>query len=117
MFEKNHAFTFIKRADGRYKSKGAFQDFNKQKEAFEEAALVNRINLNQSMLVVLEEERNGAGLYLISSQPEVLETVAGTLPEIRGCFLYKDISFLLGEIGKPLKTKIENALLRPLLLS
>gem|GEM_PF-4292190 len=68
-----------------------------------------------AFLVVLEEERSGAGLYLISSDLAASDKILDNLSELRGVFLFKDISFLKSKIHKPIKAKIEDALKKPLL--
>ena len=111
------SFSFEGRLDDHYKSKGVYRNFFEQKKKFEKAMLLANFQLSQSLLVVLKEERSGAGLYLLVSNEKILDLAFKILPEIRGGFLFKDLSLFLSEIGKPSKAKIESAVSRPLLLS
>jgi O-succinylbenzoic acid--CoA ligase len=114
---KAKSFSFESRSDDQYKHKGKLYSFFDQKKEFEKHILENKLSMKNSFLVVLEEGRAGAGLYLVSSDFEDAELILKKMPNIRGCFFYKNIDFLLSKIGKPVKSKLEDALSRPLLLS
>ena len=112
----NQSFVFKGRLDNRYKSKGSYRDFSLQKKNLESLMLEKGFDLKEAFLVVLEEERSGAGVYLITSNIECAKLLETQFQELRGSFLVEDLSILRNEIGKPIKTKIEDVLLRPLLL-
>ncbi len=108
-------FIFLKRNDDFYKQKGSFKSFSEVLKKFETLCIEFNINPMKVFVVVLEEERSGAGLYLISSDLEASNKILDSLDDLRGVFLFKEISFLKSEIHKPVKAKIEDVLQRTLL--
>lgn len=114
---KNNQFVLNSRADTKYKSKGLFYDFEEQKQKIESLLLDLNRPLAHYIPVVLEEERAGARLYLICSQSEIQssEQLMKDFKDIQGVYFVKDLNLLKSSIGKPLKSKIQDVLLRPVL--
>ena len=111
----DQTFTFSKRSDDCYKQKGSFKSFSEDVKKFEALCLKLDVNPAKAFLVALEEERSGAGLYLISSDLEASNKILENLSDLRGVFLFKDIGFLKSKIHKPVKAKVEDALKKTLL--
>jgi len=112
-----NSFSFVSRSDGLYKKKGIYNDFNKEKAFFETLVFDKNIDISKHFLLLLEEERGGAALYLMSTDIAEAEVICRQMPEIRGTYLFKSLNHFKSDLGKPLRSKIEDALSKPLLLS
>lgn len=109
-------FSFLEKSDGLYKHKGAYRNFKHDQDRFESLLLKESLNVNDFILLLMEEERSGAGLYVLSSAIHSLDVLFEKMTEIRGAFIVSDLKDFRSEIGKPIRSKIQDALLKPLLL-
>ncbi len=105
------SFQILGKTTGKVKIKGSYFDFNKFKKDFSAKLLESGFSNQQLFPLVLKEERNGAGLYLITTQPLFkLKKILNSTPQFRGVF--KMNLNIFSEIGKPIKSKLEDELLK-----
>ncbi len=104
-------FKILGKITEKVKIKGSYFDFSKFKESFSVKLLEFGLSSRQLFPVLLEEERNGVGLYLVTTQPLFkLNKILENIPEFRGVFRLNLNVF--SQIGKPVKSKLEGELLR-----
>ncbi len=104
-------FKVLGKLGGKVKIKGSYFDFNSFKKIFLSDLEKYNIDLKGCFPVVLAEERNGAGVYLITTKdiPKI-DLLLEQHQILRGVFSLH--GNLFSEIGKPNKAKLEGVLLR-----
>lgn len=108
---QDETFKILGKLGGKIKIKGSYFDFNSFKKEFLRGLEKYNVDLKDCFPVALAEERNGAGIYLITTKKvSEVDTLLKQYPIFRGVFNLH--SNLFSEIGKPSKTKLEDVLLR-----
>ncbi|MGH1468631.1 MAG: hypothetical protein ACRBBP_07105 [Bdellovibrionales bacterium] len=108
---EGESFKVLGKLSGKIKVKGSYFDFNKFKEGFLAKLLNEGLDLSDCFPVALEEERNGAGIYVVTTKSfKELDKLLKEETLFRGAFRIETDVF--SEIGKPNKTKLEDVLLR-----
>lgn len=103
-------FSLKGKLNGLIKIKGSYFDFNFFKKEFSNFLVSKGLDSKKIFPVVLKEERNGAGLYLVTSLSlKTSEDLLLKYPQFRGVFKIEEEN-LFSSIGKLQKTKLEGVL-------
>lgn len=103
-------FQIIGRSSEKIKIKGEFFDFNKFKKDF-----CDNYDFNKLYPIIIEEKRNGAGLYLLAQyqHEEITKKALQKFKKIRGVFFVKEVPKTA--IGKISQLQLKDELQVPVL--
>jgi len=111
-FENGHLQVFGKKG-GLVKIKGSYFDFNKFKADFTSYLIENNIDPKNHFVVCLKEDRDGAGLYLISKFPQHSSQFFQSFTNLRGVFYLKEVD--RSSLGKVQASKLSDVLKKTVL--
>jgi O-succinylbenzoic acid--CoA ligase len=87
----NLGFKVLGKSTGLFKIKGSYFDFNDFKQRFAEELSSCAYSPRDVFPAVLEEDRNGAGVYLVCNKDIDLSPLFNKFPEIRGVYFINQI--------------------------
>jgi len=111
-FEKGQ-LTITGKKSGLVKIKGSYFDFNKFKRIFTQNLLEQNIDPSVCFLVCLQEDRDGAGVYMVSLLKVVPRHLLESFPEIKGVFHLKNVE--RSKLGKVQASSLSSVLKKTVL--
>jgi O-succinylbenzoic acid--CoA ligase len=91
VFLNEGGFEILGKKTGLIKIKGSYFDFNKLKSDFQKVLISKGVDPATCFLICLKEERDGAGVYMISTNGKIDITLLTSFKDIRGVFYLKSV--------------------------